>query len=82
VSDSQFKLFTCYQHLKISKSDDSVVDLPRFNGKKRYQTKGEWWSTYNARVVKDIGASENYVGQKFIEELKRQGDTLQAQEVE
>jgi len=30
--------------------------------------------------VKDDGASENYVGQKFIEELKCQGATLQAKE--
>ena len=33
-----------------------------------------------ARVVKDDGASENYVGQKFIEELKRQWAALQAKE--
>jgi signal transduction histidine kinase len=57
-----------------------VVDLLRFNGKIRYQTKGGWWSSKKARVVKDDGASENYVGRKFIEELKRQGAALQAKE--
>jgi len=31
-------------------------------------------------VVKEDGASENYVGRKFIEELKRQGAALQAKE--
>ena len=30
--------------------------------------------------MKDDGASENYVGQKFIDQLKRQGATLQAME--
>jgi hypothetical protein len=30
--------------------------------------------------VKDDGASENYVGRKFIDELKHQGATLQAKE--
>ena len=80
MPDSQFKFFTRYHHLKVSKLDDSVVDLLRFNGKKRFQTKGGWWSSKKARVVKDDGASENYVGRKFIEELKRQGAALQAKE--
>jgi len=31
-------------------------------------------------VVKDDGASENYVGQKFIQELKRQRAAQQAKE--
>jgi hypothetical protein len=39
VPDSQFKFFTCYHHCKVSKLDDSVVDLLRFNGKIRYPTK-------------------------------------------
>jgi len=73
VPDSQFKFFTHYHHLKASKLDDSVVDLVRFNGKIRYQTKGGWWSSKRARVVKDDGASENYVGWKFIEELNAKG---------
>jgi len=80
VPDCQFKFVTRYHHLKVSKLDDSVVDLLRFNGKIRYQTKGGWWSSKKARVVKDDGASENYVGWKFIEELKRQGAALQAKE--
>jgi len=80
VPDSQFKFFTHYHHLKVSKLYDSVVDLLRFNGKIRYQTKEGWWSSNKARVVKDDGASENYVGWKFIEELKRQGAALQAKE--
>jgi hypothetical protein len=67
-------------HLKVSKLDDSVVDLLRFNGKIRYQMKGGWWSSKKERAVKDDGASENYVGRKFIEELKRQGAALQAKE--
>ena len=73
MPDSQFKFFTHYHHLKASKLDDSVVDLVRFNGKIRYQTKGGWWSSKRARVVKDDGASENYVGWKFIEELNAKG---------
>jgi hypothetical protein len=81
VPDSQFKFFTCYPHLKASKLDDSVVDLLRFNGKKRFQTKGGWWSSKKARVVKDDGASENYVGRKFINERQRQGAALRAKEV-
>jgi hypothetical protein len=40
VPDSQFKFFTRYHHLKVSKLDVSVVDLLRINGKVRYQTKG------------------------------------------
>jgi len=80
VPDSQFKFFTCYHHLKVSKLDNSVVDLLRFNGKIRYQTKGGWWSSKKARVVKDNGASENYVGRKFIEELKHHGAAVQATE--
>jgi hypothetical protein len=54
----------------VSKVDVSVVDLLRINGKIRYQTKGGWWMSKKARVVKDDGGSENYVGRKFIEELK------------
>jgi len=73
VPDSQFTFFTRYHHLKVSKLDDSVVDLLRFNEKISYQTKGGWWSSKKARVGKDDGASENYVGRKFIDELKRQG---------
>jgi hypothetical protein len=69
VPDSQFKFFPRYHHLKVSILDDSVVDLLRFNGKIRYQTKGGWWRSKNAMVVKDDGTSENYVGQKFIEDL-------------
>ena len=80
VPDSQFKFFTRYHHLKVSKLDDSVVDLLRFNGKIRYQTKGGWWSSKKARVVKDDGALEYYVGRKFIEKLKCQGAALQAKE--
>jgi hypothetical protein len=80
VPDSQFKFFTCYHRLKVSKLDDSVVDLLRFNGKIRYQTKGGWWSSKKARVVKDNGASENYLRPKFIDELKCQGAALQAKE--
>jgi len=80
VPDSKFKLFTLYHHVKDSKLDDSVVDQLMFNGKIRYQTKGGWWSSREVRVVKDDGVSENYVGQKSIEELKRQGAALQAKE--
>jgi len=80
VPDSQFKFFTRYHHLKVSNLDDSVVDLLRFNGKIIYQTKGGWWSSKKARVVMDNGASENYVGQKFIDEQKGQGAALQAKE--
>ena len=80
MPNSQFKFFTRYYHLKVSKLDDSVVDLLGSNGEIRYQTKGGWWNSKKATVVKDDGASENYVGRKFIEELKRQGATLQAKE--
>jgi len=66
--------------LKGSKLDDSVVDLLRFIGKIRYQTNGGWWSSKKARVVKDDGASENCVGRKFIDELKRQGGALRTKE--
>jgi hypothetical protein len=78
LQDSQFKFFTRYHHLKVSKLDDSVVDLRRFNGKIRYQTKGGWWSSKKSRVVKNDGASENYVGRNFIDELQHQGATLRA----
>ena len=78
---SQFKFFTPYHHFKLCKLDDSVVDLLRFNGKIRYQINGGWWSSKNARVVKDNGASENYVGQMLIQELKRQRAILHAKEV-
>ena len=57
-----------------------MVDLLRLYRKIRYQTKGGWWSTKKARVVKDDDASENYVGRKFIEEQTRQGANLQAKE--
>jgi hypothetical protein len=78
VPDSQFKIFTRYDHLKVSKLDNSVVNLLRINWKMRYQTKGGWWSSKKARVVKDDGASENYVGRMFIEEPKHHGAALQA----
>jgi hypothetical protein len=81
VPDSQFKFFTCYHPLTVSKLDDSEIDLLRLNGKIRYQTKGGWWSSKHTRVVKDDGATENYVGRTFIEELKLQGAALQAKEV-
>ena len=80
VPDSQFKFFTRYHHLKGGKPDDSVVNLQKFNGKTRYQTKVGWWSSKKARVVKNDGASENYVGWKFIDELKRQGAALSAKD--
>jgi len=80
VPDSQFKFFTHYHHLKDSKLDDSVVALLRLNGRIGYQTKGGWWSSKKAMVVKDDGASENYVGRKFIDELKLQWAALQAKE--
>ena len=80
MPDSQVKFFTRYHHLKVSKLDDSVVDMLRFNGKIRYQMEGGWWSNTKARVVKDDGASENYVGRQFIEELKWQRAALQAKE--
>ena len=80
MPDSQFKFFTHYHHFKVSKLDDPVVELLRFNGKIRYQTKGGWWSNKKARVVKDDGASENRVGRKSIEELKQQWTVLQAKE--
>ena len=73
VPDSQFKFFTRYHHLKISKLDDSVVDLLRFKGKIQYQTKQRWWSCNKARAVKDDGVLQNYVGRKLLDELKHQG---------
>ena len=73
VPDSLFKFFTCYHHLKVSKLDDSVVNLLRVKGKIRYRTNRVWWSSKMARVKKDDGASDNYVGWKFLHELKRQG---------
>jgi hypothetical protein len=79
--DSQFKFFTRYHDLKVSKIDDSVVDLIRFTGKISYQIKVGWWSSTRARVVQNDGAFENYVGRKFIEQLKWQGAALQAKEV-
>jgi len=82
VPHSQFKFFTHYHHLKVSKLDDPVVDLQRFNGKIRYQTKGRWWSSKTARVVKDDGASENYVSRTFIHELKHQGAARSAKDAE
>jgi len=80
VPDSQFMFFIPYHHLKVSKLDNSVVDLLRFNGKIRYQTQGGWWRSKEAGVVKDDGASENYAGQKFIEEPKCQWAAIQAKE--
>jgi len=82
VPDSQFKFFTCYHHLNVSKLDDSVVDLPTSNGKIRYQTTDGWWSSKKARVLKDDRASENYVGRTFIDELKRQWAVLSAKDAE
>ena len=80
VPDSQFKFFTCYHHLKVSKLDDSVVDLLRFNGKTLYQTNGALWRGKQARVVKGDGASEIYVGWMFIDELKHQWAALSAKD--
>jgi hypothetical protein len=40
VPDSQSKVFTHYHQLKVSKLDDSVVELLRLNGRIRYQMKG------------------------------------------
>ena len=76
MPDSQFKFFTRYHHLKVSKLADSVVDLLRFDGNIRCQTKGGWWSSKKASVVKDDGALKNYVGQKFIDDLQCQGAAL------
>ena len=82
VPDSQFKFFTPYHYLKVSKLDDSVVNLLRLDGEIRYKTKGEWWSSKKARVVKDDGASENYVGSMIIEDLTHEGAALHAKEAE
>ena len=80
MPDSLFEFFTHYHHLKVSKLDDSVVDLLGFKGKIQYQTIGEWWSSNKASVVKDDGALENYVGRKIIDELQCQGAALSAQD--
>jgi len=80
VPDSQFKFFTCYQHLKASKLDDSVVGLLRVNGNIGYQTTAGCWSCTMALVVINDGASENYVWQKFIDELELPGAALHAKE--
>jgi len=80
VPESQFKFSTCYHHLKVSKLHDSVVDLLRFNGDIRYQTTGGLWSNKQTRVVKDNGVSENYVGRKFIDEVKHLEATLSAKD--
>jgi len=42
--------------------------------------KGGWWSSKEARVAKDEGASEKYAEWKFIDEPKCQGAALQAKE--
>ena len=57
-----------------------MVDLLRFKRKIRYQTKGGWGSIKKARVLKDDGASENYVGRKFLDELKPQWAVLSAKD--
>jgi hypothetical protein len=82
MPDTQFKFFTHYHHLKVSQLDHSVVNLLRINGKTRYQTEGGWWSSKNERVLKDNGASEKYVGLKFIDKLKCQAAALCAKGAE
>jgi hypothetical protein len=66
--------------LKVSKLDDSVVDLLRFKAKIRYQTEGGWWGSQKTRVVKDDGVSENYMGRKVLDQLKCQGAVLSTQD--
>ena len=78
MPDSQLKFFTRYYHLKVGKLDDSVVNQLRFNEKIRSQTEGGWWSSKKPRVLKDDDASQNNVGWKFIDELKRQEAALHA----
>jgi hypothetical protein len=55
-----------------------LVDLLRYNRKIRYRTQGSGWSNKKESVVKDDGASEHYVGRKFIDELTCQGPALLA----
>jgi len=67
MPDSQCKLFTHYHHLKVGILDDSVVELLWFKWTVRYQTVRGWRNRKNAREEKHDGASENYVGQKFLD---------------
>jgi len=50
---SQFKFFTHCHHLKVSKLQDSVVNLLRFKGNIWYQTQGGWWTHTMTKVVKE-----------------------------
>jgi len=69
VPESQFEFFSLYHHFKVCKLDNSAVNLLRFKGDIRFQTKERWWSSKIARVVNDDGASENYMGQQFLHKL-------------
>jgi hypothetical protein len=77
-STTAFKLFSTSHRLRIN--DESVSDLLRFKGKVRYRyaQKGEWHSG-TARVVKDDGASENYVSRSLRQCLPNQGACLEVE---
>jgi len=81
VPDSQFKFFTHYHHLKVSKVADSVFDPLRFYGKLRYQTEEGGWFRKEARVVQDDGVSENYVSWQLLDEPNHEVAILSANEV-
>jgi hypothetical protein len=60
-------------------SDESVSDLLRFKGKVRYRhRKGEWRSG-TAKVVKDDGASVNYVSRRNVQQLRERGSELEVE---
>jgi hypothetical protein len=51
---------------------ETVSDLLRFKGKIRYLHRGQWRSKATT-IVKDDGASENYVSRRFVEALREGG---------
>jgi len=80
VPDRQIKFFTCYHHFNNTKLDNSVAGLLRFKRKILDKTRAEWWNGKKARVVEDDDALENYVSQKFLDELECQETNISAKD--
>lgn len=69
--DTELKTCKRYVRAKISQLNSPLCDLMRFKGKVRMIKDGKWYSKA-ALILKDDGASENYVSRNYVERLKAQ----------
>jgi hypothetical protein len=81
ATSTKFKRLTRFHRSQITRDSDVVADLLRFRGKLRYRDvrRGEWHSRA-AKLLKDDGASENYVSRSYVEDLQARGAQLEIED--